>query len=158
VQRNDRNPEATEGHRRGIRKQGQPRRLHRLETKAKQHGVAYCDRCPEPSSTFKESAEAECNQEQLQSAVLSDVCHALLQQVKSPRFDRQVIHEDHRKDDPENREKPVAGAINRGQAGQDHGHMEDEDSDGKGSCQGEQGGPMGFQLETNDGGEQDEQG
>ena len=80
---------------------------------------------------FKERAEAESNQQELQPAILGNVHQAVLHYLEAASHDGEVVEEDDVDDDPTDGKQAVAGSIHC--RGRRHltGHVKGENSDEK---------------------------
>jgi len=66
---------------------------------------------PKPAAPLDESAEAETDKEQLDSAVIRNSGDRILDHLEITCFHRDVVHEDRAKDDPSDRQEPEGRAV-----------------------------------------------
>ena len=112
--------------------------------------------CSESRGAFKERAEAESNQQELQPAVLGDVHQAVLHDLEAASHDGEVVEKDDVDDDPADGKQAVAGSIHCRGRGHLTGHVKGEDSDEKCGGKSEHGGPMRVNLGSRQRSEQDD--
>ncbi len=119
-------PQRSEGYRGGVGQQRKSCGFQRQEAQADQQRSADGDRRAESAGPLEEGPKREGDQEQLQPGIGGHINQTLLQQRKPSGFDGQVVHEDDREDDPEDRKGPVGQPVDRGQSGEPGWHVEEQ--------------------------------
>ena len=111
VQGDDGNAEGAEGHGSGVGEQRESGGLKGTEAEADEDGSADGDGSAEAGGAFKEGAEGEGDEEELQAAVVGDVGEAFLEGDELAGLDREVVEKDDGENDPADGEEAVAGAV-----------------------------------------------
>ncbi len=158
MQRNHWSTQRTERHRSRIRQKRQTRSLKRNKAKPHQDRAANRHWSSKARGAFKESSEDKSDQQQLKAAVLSDADQAFLQKAKPAGANRELVHKNDGKNDPEDGEQTVAGAENRRENGQMRRHVEDAHGDDQRNGQRNQRGDMSFEPQNDHSGEENHQG
>ena len=99
-------------------------------------------RIEETRRALDERSKTECDQERLQAPVAGQSGHGVLDHFKIAGLDGHVVYEDGAQYDPADGEQAVAGAIQRGGAGQPRRHAKDQHGHGEGCGQTGQRGPV----------------
>ncbi len=145
-QSGDRCAERAVSDRRGIGDERKARGRERREAEPDQDRAGHRHRRAEAGRALEERAERECDQQQLQAAVIGDAADGCLQRLEGAFRHREPVEKDDVEDDPADREE--AGHRAEHGCAQRHarGHGEDEDRHQVGDDQRDDGGDMGLDL------------
>ena len=125
VQGDERSAEGSEGYGGGVGEECEAGGFEGCKAEADEDGSADGDGGAEAGGALEEGAECEGDEEELKAAVFGDPDQALVQQPEAAGADGELVHEDDRKDDPEDRECSVGEAVGGCQEGEVAGHVED---------------------------------
>ena len=114
AERHDRDADRPKGNRCGVGQQRQHGRGYRFEAEARQDRGADRHRRAEPGDALEQGAKAECDQESLEAAVLSEAGERAFDDVEVPAGDSQVVEHDRVEHDPADRPEPKGHAFGGG--------------------------------------------
>ncbi len=103
----------------------------------------------ETGGPFEESTEAEGNQQQLQTSIVSDARQGILQHFERTVLGGQPVQEDDVEHDPADRQQTVGGAVECGRACHVRRHAKGEDRNQQGRAQGQQRRQVRLDVEKN---------
>ncbi len=125
----ERDADAAERDRRGVRDETEARRVPRVEAEADEHARGDGHRRAEAGAALEERPEAERDEQRLQPAIVGERGDRVLEDVEAPGADGDLVERQRAEDDPANREDAVARAVDRRHHCERHRHAVDADSD-----------------------------
>ncbi|MNF69594.1 hypothetical protein D3C84_514810 [compost metagenome] len=131
-QRDDRCTQGAECHWRGVGDQRQARRSQRREAQADQNRAGHCHWRTETRRAFKKGAEAEGDQQQLQTAIVSDARQGILQHLERTVLGGQSVQENDVQHNPANRQQAIGCTVQRCRTGHVRRHAEGENRNQQG--------------------------
>ena len=125
----ERDADAAERDRRGVRDEAEASRVPRVEPEAYEHARGDGHRRAEAGAALEERPEAERDEQGLQPAIVGERGDRVLEHVEPSGTNGDLVERQRAEDDPGNREDAVARAVDRRHHRQRHRHAVDADSD-----------------------------
>ena len=153
----DRDGDGTEGHGCGVGHEDDDGGTHCGEADGDQHDTGDRHRGTESGERLEEAAEAEGDDDGLDTRVIGDDVDDQPQVFEVARAHGELVEPDRGDDDPHDREQPEGESLRRRQSGESDGHSVGGDRNDESDADGGQSGPMGLPLQCAEGDEDRQQ-
>ena len=153
----DRDGDGAEGYWRGVGHEDDDGGAHGGEADGDEHDTGDRDRGTESGERLEEAAEAEGDDDRLDSRVVGDDVDDQPEVFEAPRAHGELVEPDRGDDDPHDREQTEGESLRRRQRSETDGHSVGGDRDDESDADGGQSGPMGLPLQCPEGDEDRQQ-